>query len=117
MSSVIPRTRIECPGLVKIPPAGPKHPAMTIAAGTRLGPHEIIAPVGTGGIGEVYRAPDTRLGRDVAVKVLPSSYADNRERLQRFEQEACAAGALNHPNILSFYDIGIVLNWTTGLKQ
>ncbi len=90
---------------------------MTIAAGTRLGPHEIIAPVGTGGIGEVYRAPDTRLGRDVAVKVLPSSYADNRERLQRFEQEACAAGALNHPNILSFYDIGIVLNWTTGLKQ
>src|SRR6266536_6311921 len=57
MSSVIPRTRIECPGLVKIPPAGPKHPAMTIAAGTRLGPHEIIAPVGTGGIGEAIERP------------------------------------------------------------
>jgi len=79
---------------------------MTVAAGTRLGPYEIIAPVGAGGMGEVYRARDTRLGRDVAVKVLPSSYADNKERLQRFEQEACAAGALNHPNILSIYDIG-----------
>src|SRR6266496_4799624 len=79
---------------------------MTIAAGSRLGPYEIIAPVGAGGMGEVYRARDTRLGRDVAVKVLPSSYADNKDRLQRFEQEACAAGALNHPNILSIYDVG-----------
>jgi serine/threonine protein kinase len=79
---------------------------MTIAAGTRFGPYEIIAAVGAGGMGEVYRARDTRLGRDVAVKVLPSSYADNKERLQRFEQEACAAGALNHPNILSIHDIG-----------
>ncbi len=83
-----------------------KHAAMSIAAATRLGPYEIIAPVGAGGMGEVYRARDTRLGRDVAVKVLPSSYADNKERLQRFEQEACAAGALNHPNILSIHDIG-----------
>src|SRR6266542_177589 len=79
---------------------------MSIAAATRLGPYEIIAPVGAGGMGEVYRARDTRLGRDVAVKVLPSSYADNKERLQRFEQEACAAGALNHPNILIVHDIG-----------
>jgi serine/threonine protein kinase len=79
---------------------------MTIAAGTRLGPYEIIAPVGAGGMGEVYRARDTRLGRDVAVKVLPSSYADNQERLHRFQQEASAAGALNHPNILSIHDIG-----------
>ena len=79
---------------------------MSIATATRLGPYEIIAPVGAGGMGEVYRARDTRLGRDVAVKVLPSSYADNKERLQRFEQEACAAGALNHPNILSIHDIG-----------
>ncbi len=79
---------------------------MTIAAGARLGPYEIIAPIGAGGMGEVYRARDTRLGRDVAVKVLPSSYSDNKERLQRFEQEACAAGALNHPNILIVHDIG-----------
>ena len=83
-----------------------KHAAMSIAAATRLGPYEITAPLGAGGMGEVYRARDTRLGRDVAVKVLPSSYADDKERLQRFEQEACAAGALNHPNILSIYDVG-----------
>src|SRR5262249_48384600 len=57
-------------------------------------------------MGEVYRARDSRLGRDVAVKVLPSAYAVDKERLQRFEQEACAAGALNHPNILSSYDVG-----------
>jgi Tol biopolymer transport system component len=79
---------------------------MALASGTKLGPYEILAPLGAGGMGEVYRARDTRLGRDVAVKVLPSSYADNKERLQRFEQEACAAGALNHPNILSIYDVG-----------
>jgi len=78
---------------------------MTIATGTRLGPYEIIAPLGAGGLGEVYRARDTRLGRDVAVKVLPSSYSDDKERLQRFEQEACAAGALNHPNILVIHHI------------
>jgi serine/threonine protein kinase len=84
----------------------PKTSDMSIAKNTRLGPYEIIAPVGAGGMGEVYRARDTRLGRDVAVKVLPSTYADNKERLHRFEQEACAAGALNHPNILSIYDIG-----------
>src|SRR6266705_3292392 len=79
---------------------------MTIAAGTRLGPYEIIAPLGAGGMGEVYRARDTRLGRDVAVKVLPSSFSADADRLRRFEQEACAAGALNHPNILSIHDIG-----------
>src|SRR2546426_1378053 len=79
---------------------------MTIAAGTRLVPYEILAPLGAGGMGEVYRARDTRLGRDVAVKVLPSSFSADRDRLRRFEQEACAAGALNHPNILIVHDIG-----------
>src|SRR5215813_2614530 len=78
---------------------------MTIASGTRLGPYEILAPLGAGGMGEVYRARDTRLGRDVAVKVLPSSYSDDSDRLHRFEQEACAAGALNHPNILVIHHI------------
>src|SRR5215813_7868096 len=80
---------------------------MTIDAATRLGPYEIIAPLGAGGMGEVYRARDTRLGRDVAVKVLPSTYSNDKERLHRFEQEACAAGALNHPNILSIFDCGM----------
>src|SRR5438876_5343007 len=80
--------------------------AMTIAAGTRLGPYEITAAIGAGGMGEVYRARDTRLGRDVAIKVLPSSFSADADRLHRFEQEACAAGALNHPNILIVHDIG-----------
>jgi len=79
---------------------------MTMAPGTRLGPYEIIAPLGAGGMGEVYRARDTRLGREVAVKVLPSDFSADGDRLHRFEQEACAAGALNHPNILSIYDTG-----------
>ena len=79
---------------------------MTVAAGTRLGPYEIIAPLGAGGMGEVYRARDTRLGCDVAVKVLPATFSADSDRLQRFQREACAAGALNHPNILAIYDIG-----------
>ena len=79
---------------------------MNVPAGTRLGPYEIVSPLGAGGMGEVYRARDTRLGRDVAVKVLPASYADHKDRLGRFRQEACAAGSLNHPNILAIYDVG-----------
>src|SRR3989441_4012714 len=79
---------------------------MALVASTRLGPYEILAPLGAGGMGEVYRARDTRLGRDVAVKVLPSSFSDDEQRLHRFEQEACAAGALNHPNILAIHDVG-----------
>jgi serine/threonine protein kinase len=78
---------------------------VTIAAATRLGPYEIIAPLGAGGMGEVYRARDTRLGRDVAVKVLAASYTDDKDRLHRFEQEASAAGALNHPNILVIHHV------------
>jgi hypothetical protein len=79
---------------------------MSISAGARLGPYEILGPVGAGGMGEVYRARDERLKRDVAVKVLPASYSKDADRLRRFEQEAQAAGALNHPNITAVYDVG-----------
>src|SRR5262249_31816475 len=79
---------------------------MSLATGTRFGPYEIISPLGAGGMGEVYRARDTRLGREVAVKFLPSSFSDDGQRLHRFEQEACAASALNHPNILAIHDVG-----------
>ena len=79
---------------------------MTISAGTRLGPYEILAPIGAGGMGEVYRARDPKLGREIAVKVLPTATASDPERRQRFELEARAASALNHPNILTVYDIG-----------
>ena len=79
---------------------------MSLTTGTRLGPFEIVAPIGAGGMGEVFRARDARLGRDVAVKVLPSLFAADADRLRRFEQEARAAAALNHPNILVVYDVG-----------
>jgi len=74
--------------------------------GARLGPYEIVSALGAGGMGEVYRARDPRLGRDVAIKVLPTAFSADAGRLQRFEQEARAAAALNHPNILAVYDIG-----------
>jgi hypothetical protein len=79
---------------------------MALASGARLGPYEILAAIGAGGMGEVYRARDTRLARDVAIKVLPAEFAHQPERLRRFEQEARAVSALNHPNILTIYDIG-----------
>ncbi|HTR03209.1 MAG TPA: protein kinase [Thermoanaerobaculia bacterium] len=79
---------------------------MSLAAGTKLGPYEILSPIGAGGMGEVYRARDPRLARDVAVKVLPASYSEDADRLRRFEQEAKAAGALHHPNITAVFDIG-----------
>src|SRR5215813_14145781 len=79
---------------------------MTLAPGTKLGPYEIQASIGAGGMGEVYRAQDARLHRTVAIKVLPASYSADRDRLQRFAQEARSAAALNHPNILSIFDIG-----------
>ena len=77
-----------------------------IQAGTKLGRYEIRSKIGAGGMGEVYRARDMELGRDVAIKVLPSSFSLDATRLQRFQQEACAAGALNHPNVLIVHDIG-----------
>jgi len=79
---------------------------MTLASGTKLGPYEILSPLGAGGMGEVYRARDTRLGRDVAIKVLTSSLSQDADRLRRFEQEAKAAGVLNHPNLTAVYDVG-----------
>ena len=79
---------------------------MTLTTGARLGPYEIITPIGAGGMGEVYRARDPRLGRDVAIKIISTAFATDLERQRRFEQEARAAAALNHPNILSVYDIG-----------
>src|SRR5882724_3215752 len=79
---------------------------MTLASGVRLGPYEIQAPLGAGGMGEVYRARDTRLGRGVAVKILPESFSRDPDRLHRFEQETRAVAALNHPNILAIYDVG-----------
>ncbi|HTO88718.1 MAG TPA: protein kinase [Thermoanaerobaculia bacterium] len=79
---------------------------MTLVAGTKLGPYEILASIGAGGMGEVYRAKDPRLGRDVAIKVLPASFSQDAERLRRFEQEAKAAGILNHPNLTAVHDVG-----------
>jgi serine/threonine protein kinase/Tol biopolymer transport system component len=79
---------------------------MTLTPGTQLGPYEIVSQIGEGGMGEVYRARDTKLGRDVAIKVLPAAFSEDVDRLRRFEQEAQAAGALNHPNILVIYHIG-----------
>jgi len=79
---------------------------MPLAAGQRLGPYEIVAPIGAGGMGEVYRARDTRLGRDVAIKVLPPNLSANSEVRARFEREAKAVSSLNHPNICTLFDIG-----------
>jgi len=79
---------------------------MTFAPGTRLGPYEIAAPLGAGGMGEVYRAKDTRLAREVALKVLPGEFLESKERIARFEREARSLAALSHPNILAIHDFG-----------
>src|ERR1700738_1382092 len=79
---------------------------MTLSSGSRLGPYEILSPLGAGGMGEVYRARDKKLDRDVAIKVLPESVATDPETLARFEREAKAVAALSHPNILAIHDFG-----------
>src|SRR5580658_4577227 len=79
---------------------------MALSSGTKLGPYEIQSPLGAGGMGEVYRALDTRLDRTVAVKILPAHLSDNPEAKQRFEREARAISSLNHPNICTLYDVG-----------
>ncbi len=79
---------------------------MQLEPGARLGPYEIVGPLGAGGMGEVYRARDPRIGRDVAIKVLPASFAKDTDRLQRFEREARAAGTLSHPNLVTIHELG-----------
>src|SRR6266566_2186891 len=79
---------------------------MSLSSGTKLGPYEIQAPLGAGGMGEVYRARDTRLERTIAIKVLPEHLSTNPESKQRFEREARSVSSLNHPNICALYDIG-----------
>src|SRR5579864_8541929 len=78
---------------------------MSLSAGTRLGPYEILAPIGAGGMGEVYRARDIKLKRDIALKVLPDSFADDPERMARFQREAEVLASLNHPNIAQIYGV------------
>src|SRR5262250_1392899 len=78
---------------------------MPLSPGTRLGSYEILSPIGAGGMGEVYRARDSRLGRDVAIKVLPQTVAGDAERLARFEREARALAALNHPGIVTIFSV------------
>ena len=92
---------------------------MALAAGASIGPYEIVALLGAGGMGEVYRARDPRLGRDVAIKVLPAALASDPERLKRFEREARSASSLNHPNNVTTYEIGSadsVCNWTPSIS-
>ncbi len=79
---------------------------MTLRAGVTLGPYEIVGPIGAGGMGEVYKATDTRLERTVAIKVLPEHLAESPERKARFEREAKAISQLNHPHICTLYDVG-----------
>src|SRR6516162_3146807 len=78
---------------------------MALTVGSRLGPHEILSPLGSGGMGEVYRAKDTKLGRDVALKILPASFTNDPERLARFRREAQVLASLNHPHIGQIYGL------------
>ena len=80
---------------------------MRLTPGSRLGPYEVLSILGTGGMAEVYRARDTRLGRDVALKVVNEALAGDPELVRRFEQEARLAGSLNHPNLVAVYDVGV----------
>ena len=86
---------------------------MTLASGTKLGPYEIVAPLGAGGMGQVYRGRDTRLDRDVAIKVLPPHLADAPELRRRFEREARVISSLSHPHICTLFDIGRHKAWSS----
>ena len=92
---------------------------MSLTPGTRLGSYDIVSLLGQGGMGEVYRAHDARLGRDVAIKVLPTEFDADPDRIRRFEQEARAIAALNHPHICQIYDVGpgyLVLEFLEGRR-
>src|SRR5262245_33882255 len=80
--------------------------AMTLSTGSQLGPYEVLGPIGAGGMGEVYKARDTRLDRSVAIKVLPSHLSSNPDLKQRFEREAKAISSLSHPHICTLHDVG-----------
>ena len=101
-----PAPRLDADRSRQVTSPTPANQGTAVLPGTRLGPYEVLAPLGAGGMGEVYRARDARLGREVAVKVLPAQSATDPDRLRRFEQEAKAAGALNHPNLLTVFDTG-----------
>jgi eukaryotic-like serine/threonine-protein kinase len=105
-TNIYPVLRPHNHGWIEQREAGYPPAAMSLSPGTKLGPYEILGPLGAGGMGEVYRARDARLSREVAVKVLPASFVADPERLRRFEQEARATGQLNHANILAVYDTG-----------
>lgn len=90
-------------------------PFMTLGAASRVGPYQIVGSLGAGGMGEVYRATDPRLGRDVALKVLPEIFARDQERMARFEREAKVLASLNHPNIAAL-QVNMVLHWNEELK-
>ena len=79
---------------------------MSLTSGSQLGPYRILSPLGKGGMGEVYRAKDTRLGREVAIKVLPEHLVKSPDALRRFQREAKALATLNHPNVLTIHDVG-----------
>src|SRR5213079_90202 len=79
---------------------------VSLILGTRLGAFEVLGPLGAGGMGEVYRARDTRLSREVAIKILPAEFSSDVARLKRFEKEALSASSLNHPNIVTIYEVG-----------
>ena len=98
-------------------------PPMALAAGTKLGPYEVLSPLGAGGMGEVYRARDTRLDRTVAIKVLPGNLTSDPNLRQRLEREAKAVSKLSHPNICTLHDIGhqdgmdfLVFGWKSGTR-